>query len=345
MSLTAAELAADEISRGGPIGFDRFTEIALYSDQGFFTTGRGPGGHGADFLTSVEVGPLFAELVARWLDRCWIELGAPDPFEVAEVGAGRGQLAVGLLAAEPECARALDLTLVERSPRLAELASVRIPGARIEKTLGGRSVHVVLANELLDNMGSAVAELTGSGWVECRVGLDGDRFRFVHAELDPADRATLGDLVPGGRPGARVPVARRAVHWVSSVDCRVLCVIDYGATTAGLAERGIDGWLRTYSGHGPGVGPLEAVGEQDVTTDVPFDQLPRPTEHKSQATWLSELGAEELVAEGRRVWAERAGVGDLVALRARSRVNEDRILRDPDGLGRFGVLLWRSPAG
>ena len=39
-------------------------------------------------------------------------------------------------------------------------------------------------------------------------------------------------------------------------------------------------------------------------------------------------GLEGLVAEGRRVWTERAHLGDLEALRARSRVGEADALTD-----------------
>ena len=75
-----------------------------------------------------------------------------------------------------------------------------------------------------------------------------------------------------------------------------------------------------------------------------MDQLARvapPSAEHSQADWLVAWGIEELVEEGRRVWAERAGVGDLAALRARSRAVESEALTDPTGLGAFRVLEWR----
>jgi hypothetical protein len=46
------------------------------------------------------------------------------------------------------------------------------------------------------------------------------------------------------------------------------------------------------------------------------------------------------VAEGRRQWTERAGVADLAAVRARSRIREAEALTDPNGLGRFSVVEW-----
>ena len=46
-------------------------------------------------------------------------------------------------------------------------------------------------------------------------------------------------------------------------------------------------------------------------------------------------GIDALVEEGRRVWHERGAIGDLEAVRGRSRVGESEALLDPQGLGSF----------
>jgi hypothetical protein len=74
---------------------------------------------------------------------------------------------------------------------------------------------------------------------------------------------------------------------------------------------------------------------------VALDQLGRaPDALRTQAQFLQLHGVDELVAEGKRVWAERADIGDLAALRARSRVAEAEALLDPRGLGAFTVAEW-----
>jgi hypothetical protein len=85
---------------------------------------------------------------------------------------------------------------------------------------------------------------------------------------------------------------------------------------------------------------MDHLGEQDITVEVAVDQLPSPDEDTSQAAWLRRWGIDELVTEGRRTWHERAHLGDLEAIRARSRVNEAEALLDPDGMGSFRVLEW-----
>jgi SAM-dependent MidA family methyltransferase len=101
--------------------------------------------------------------------------------------------------------------------------------------------------------------------------------------------------------------------------------------------------VRTYRGHARGGGPLDDLGGQDVTCEVATDQLAlvrAPALHTTQAQWLRSHGLDDLVAEGRRVWDERAHMGDLAALTARSRLREAEGLTDPAGLGAFRVLVW-----
>jgi hypothetical protein len=64
----------------------------------------------------------------------------------------------------------------------------------------------------------------------------------------------------------------------------------------------------------------------------------------TQADALRAWGIDDLVADGRRIWNERAHVGDLAAMRARSRVREADALLDPEGLGGFMMLRWSGEA-
>jgi SAM-dependent MidA family methyltransferase len=123
----------------------------------------------------------------------------------------------------------------------------------------------------------------------------------------------------------------------------VVLAIDYGGDTAELIARPEHGWLRTYRAHGRGGDPLAQPGSADITIDVPFDQLNRvrrPSANRTQAEFLRANGIEELVAEARAVWTERASIGDFAALKARSFVNEADALLDESGLGAFRVVEW-----
>lgn len=361
----AAEAVAARIDRHGPIPFDELVELALYHPvDGFYSGGGAAGRRRGDFITSPEVGPLFGALLARWLDRRWDQLGRPDPYLVVEAGAGVGTLARSVLAAAPACRTALTYVLVERSSALrarhAEHLPLTEPQLVVSPSSGPRAVSlgalpavavtgVVLANELLDNLPFGLAERRADGWYEVRVGTDPVRGGFTEVVV-PAARELgelLSSLVPEAPAGSRVPVQRRAGEWLRDALFRVergaVLLLDYASTTPALARRPSAEWLRTYREHERGADPLRDVGRQDITVEVCVDQLARvrpPDRDRPQHELLRELGIDQLVEEGRRTWHERAHIGDLEAIRGRSRVREAEALLDVGGLGSFRAFEW-----
>ena len=321
--------------------FDDYVEHALYHpERGFYATG-GRAGRRGDFLTSPEVGPLFGAVVARALDTWWDELGRPDPFTVVDAGAGPGTLARTVRLAAPACGAVLRYVTVERS--VSQRAHHPDDVVRLEALPDEVITGVIVANELLDNVPFRLFERAGAGWCEVLVedGAEVLYDRFAVADLP----AALVDLdVP---VGARVPVQEAAGAWLRDALALLergrVVIIDYADTTASMATRPQDEWLRTYRGHERGGPPVDRPGTQDITVEVAVDQLVavRPPDlDQTQAAFLAAHGIEALVDEGRRIWAERAHLGDLAAIRARSRITEAEALCDPEGLGDFRVLQW-----
>lgn len=319
--------------------FDEYLERALYHpERGFYATG-GTAGRRGDFLTSPEVGPLFGAVIARALDTWWHDLGEPDPFTVVEAGAGPGTLARAVRAAVPECAGGLRYMTVERSA--AQRARQPDDLERLDRMPDRPFSGVVLANELLDNLAFRLFERTSDGWREAFV--DEGQEVLVEVAEPPEVLRALADAPTG----ARVPVQEQAAAWLGEALALVergrVVVIDYADTTAAMSRRPQDEWLRTYRAHGRGGPPLDQTGTQDVTVEVAIDQLAavrRPDVDQAQADFLGDHGIDGLVGEGRRVWVERAHLGDLEAIRARSRITEADALCEATGLGAFRVLQW-----
>ncbi|MGB0112096.1 MAG: SAM-dependent methyltransferase [Ilumatobacteraceae bacterium] len=331
------------IADTGPIPFERFMELALYGELGFYTRADGgSAGRRGDFLTSPEVGPLFGAVVARHLDAEWERIGRPDEFTVVDAGAGPGTLARTVLAARPKCGDALRYVAVEISDAQRE----RHPDG-IESVAGMPSVPidgVVIANELLDNLPFRLA-VFDQAWREAFVDVDatGQFVEVLSAPFDP-----MPSVLPTNPTfGSRAPLVGRAAAFVTDARALVrvgsVIAIDYGAArTAMLAGRPWRDWLRTYRDNERGDHYLAGPGTQDITIDVPFDQLPECDAIRSQSQFLQRSGIDDLVEEGKRIWAEQAARPGLEAMKMRSRISEAEALLDPAGLGAFLVAEWRT---
>ncbi|NJN32529.1 MAG: class I SAM-dependent methyltransferase [Synechococcales cyanobacterium RM1_1_8] len=121
------------------ITFADYMDRALYQPGGYYhqAPGIGPnvgpnlgsgGPTAGDFITSPHLCADFGELLAIQLLEMWEHLGRPQPFQIVEMGAGHGLLAVDilryLLREAPQLARddrpenSLDYRIIERSPSL-----------------------------------------------------------------------------------------------------------------------------------------------------------------------------------------------------------------------------------
>ena len=343
------QLLLERIATTGPLRYSEYIAEALYNPTFGFYSVAGRAGRRGDFLTSPEVGPLFGACIARYLDEVWSELGEPSPFVVVEAGAGPGTLARGVLAAAPRCLEAMEYVAVEVS---AAQRADHPDGVLSVEELPGGPVHVVIANELLDNLPFDLVTYTGDGWCSVLVGaVDGEL-----VEVTRPMAAVPNHLPADIREGGRIPVIDAAVQWcrdaIELVESGRVLLFDYSSGGSEIivndaSANASDAAIRTYRGNQRGDHPLADPGSQDITAQIPDEQLavvaPRALQQTSQAEFLRAYGIEELVDEGRRLWKERAHLGDLRAMQARSRIAESEALLDPSGLGGFSVFEWRLP--
>ena len=325
---------------GGSIPFSQFMEMALYGEGGFYS-GTGRAGRRGDFITSPEVGPLFGTVLARAIDDAWRRCGCPADFTVVEVGAGPGTLARSVVAANPACLEHGRYVAVEVSGNQRELhpdnvESVDVMPRRIDN-------GVIIANELVDNLPFDVW-VFDNGWRLSHVAVGNGGFVELLVQADvPA-------CLPARAPhGSRAPVHTAATQWLSNALGTVahgsVLVFDYcSSATAEVASMPWREWLRTYAQQQRGVHYLKNVGEQDITTQVCIDQLAavrEPDAVRTQSQFLQLWGINDLVEEGRALWAASAARPNLDAIKMRSRITEADALLDPTGLGNFMVLEWR----
>ncbi|MET9955012.1 SAM-dependent methyltransferase [Streptomyces sp. NPDC006339] len=316
-------------------------ERALYGPGGFFLRPEGPAGH---FRTSVHASPLFAGAVARLLVRSAEELGA-DEVAFVDVGAGRGELLTGVLAAVPPGLRVRPYG-VERAARPEGLD----PRITWTGRLPDGERGLLFANEWLDNVPVEVAQVDEAGAV-----------RYV--EVDGAGRERLGGVVAGPdaewlerwwplrEPGARAEIGRpRDAAWaaaVASLAAGTAVAVDYAHLSA---ARPLFGTLTGFRA-GREVPPVPD-GTCDLTAHVALDACgaagaavagpgrpgagPSAPEPVTQREALRALGVS-----GERPSLALASTDPVGYVRALASAGEAAELTAPGGLGDFLWLVQR----
>ncbi|MFD8022743.1 SAM-dependent methyltransferase [Streptomyces lavendulae] len=314
----------------GPVRWRPAMEAALYGPDGFYVRpgGPGPAGH---FRTSVHASPLYAGAVARLLRTVDGALGHPEGLDLVDVGAGRGELLTGVLAAlPPEVAGRVRPYAVERAGRPQGLdPRIRWVAEPPEGTTG-----LLFANEWLDNVPLDVAE--DGRYV--LVAPDGTE--TPGGPLDAADRAWLERWWPGAAAGeeGRAEIGRtRDEAWaaaVATLERGLAVAVDYAHTRAARPPFG------TLTGFREGreVAPVPDGG-CDVTAHVALDACAGPgAALLTQREALTALG----VPCGRPPLA-LASTDPAAYVRALSAAGEAAELTARGGLGDFGWLV--QPVG
>lgn len=277
---------------------------ALYGPAGFFIRER-PGDH---FRTSVTASPVYAQAVRMLAGRVDEALGRPDPYDVVDLGAGRGEL----LHALPDVPARWRLTAVERGPD---------PGSGLRwlpevPALTG----LLIANEWLDDVPLDVVE---DGRV---VLVDRDGRESVGPPAAPELLDWRERWWPEGR--AEVGFARDSA-WaaaVASVRRGLAVAVDYGHVQAGRRP--------TLTGYRAGtqVSPVPD-GSRDITAHVALDSCAATTGARllTQREALRALGVDSAMP----TWT-----GEPTAYAAGLQWASDAAeLLDPKGFGGFGWLV------
>lgn len=263
------------IETGGPIPLSTYMQIALHDPQdGYYATRPGIG---RDFITAPETSQIFGELIGLWLVHEWKALGAPETFQLVEIGPGRGQLMadalrVAVAVGGDPFADAAELVFVEPSRVLkAALEKMFSPlSPRFAATLAEvpAGPALIVANEYLDCLPARQFRRAEGAWRECVVGIGEDRqlaFGLAADEPCPPHGAALSGDVVEVQTGLDLVVA----DLVSRGGPVRALFIDYGPD-----DRAPGDTLRAYR-EGRQVGPLEAPGVCDLTVDVDFGRLAR----------------------------------------------------------------------
>jgi SAM-dependent MidA family methyltransferase len=325
----------DLIRERGPMTVAAFMERALYdSTTGYYARAARRSGRAGDFFTSVDVGPVFGELLARQV----IEMAALSEtraarhehearFDLVEAAAGNGRLSADILRAirrrDPALYDRLQLHLVEVSAdaRAAQRETLGDVGDRLSSSSGDLPeafAGALIANELLDALPVHQVVMRDDGLHEMYVDVRDDRLVTAEGPLSTPELGVyLERLAVPLEPGWRAEINLRAIDWTRAAVRRLtrgfVILIDYGHPAHELySVTHSAGTLTTFSRHtmaGPeqpaAAAPwLERPGEQDITAHVDFTSVQLAAEHEGaialgfldQTYFLLGLGAAELDA-------------------------------------------------
>lgn len=323
--MSFAEDIAALIAEQGPIGVDRYMAL---SNAHYYAT-RDPLGAAGDFTTAPEISQMFGELVGAALADCWQRAGAPETAVYAELGPGRGTLAVDALRVLASAGFGGEVHLIETSPALRCEQADRLPRAIFHDDLAGLpdAPLLLVANEFFDAL--PVRQRIGDS--ERQVVLVDGTLRF-----EPA----AGEVMEFS-PDRTAAIQQLAAKLARSGGAAL--IIDYGY---GAGERGDT--MQAVKAHQK-VGLLDHPGEADLTAHVDFAALAeaaraagaRASGMISQGSWLEILGL------GARAMALAAKNPDETEAIAAAR----RRLSGEEEMGQLFKLIgvhhpdWPAPAG
>jgi len=340
---SAYDEVVNQIQKTGPIPFEEFMEIALYSDNGYYSKPTSFGVYG-DYYTSPSIHPIFGYLFAIQIMNIWEYMDRPRPFTVVEIGAGDGTLGIDIVStirsADMPVSNYLEYIPIDKGPNKATVEGTAILEADgLDSCNAALASCVVISNELIDALPVDILEVRDGRTNLVYIGVDEQgnlKEELIETSLDEFVSFDISSL-----EGYRGPLCRGLGQWMPSVLDLVpkafFLNVDYGYEESDyLSMRKSSRLLQTYYKHVDNLSPLFRVGDQDITAHVNFTALRRvmaqrgikPVCNITQREWLFGLGYSD-VLNGMRLSGEVS----------RRELNLIDRLVEVEGLGGFRVEM------
>lgn len=311
------------IALTGPISVAQYMSACLTDPDGYYAR-QSPFGAEGDFVTAPEISQMFGEMIGAWLINAWIADGRPAPFDLVELGPGRGTLMADILRVartQPDFFEAARVVLVEaseamRAEQRRTLAPLHPSVRWADNAVGERPLYLV-ANELFDALPIRQFVSRGGRWYERTVGLEEGRLAFgLSPFATPFPAGEDADAPPEGA----VRETRTAADTLMGTIAEAIAgagqgaalVVDYGYAGNGWAET-----LQAVRRH-ESVDVLSTPGQADLSAHVDFRALARAAERPGAAVhgpvghgpFLLALGLAERAAQlaARGTEEERAAI-------------------------------------
>ncbi|XP_006839515.1 PREDICTED: NADH dehydrogenase [ubiquinone] complex I, assembly factor 7 [Chrysochloris asiatica] len=298
-----------KIKSTGPITVAEYMKEVLTNPAKGYYVHHDMLGEKGDFITSPEISQIFGELIGIWFISEWMATGKSSPFQLVELGPGRGTLTGDILRVFSQLGSVLknsdiSIHLVEVSQKLSEIQAMTLTEEKIplEQNAGSpvymkgvsksgipiswyrdlqdipKGYSFYLAHEFFDVLPVHKFQKTPQGWREILIDIDpevSDKLRFVLAPCaTPAEAFIQSD-----ETRSHVEVCPDAGVIIQELSQRI--ALTGGAAL--IADYGHDGTktdtFRGFCGHKLH-DVLIAPGTADLTADVDFSYLRRMAQEK-----------------------------------------------------------------
>jgi len=294
------------IAYEGNIAFERYMRLVLYHPVlGYYRRKKHPIGRAGDYITAPEVAPMYGSCVARALIAYWGAMGRPKTFDVVECGAGRGKLALDVMAyleeRMPQLYGAITYYLVEQSVYARLLFNIPEKYLRERKFVSigladlkpGSISGCMLSNEFFDAFPVHRLKMENETLKEIYVAIDPARPRnglkqFAFAEgpfYEFTDMLQSEQIWSAwqecGAPlqeGQQAEVSLGALNAFRSMAAALkkgfVLTVDYGDDAEKLyTAKCFDGTVMTYTNQQADAEYYADIGEKDITAHLNFTLL------------------------------------------------------------------------
>ncbi len=321
LSAALSAVIRGEIRDRGSMPFSRYMEMALYQPGlGYYSAGLHKLGATGDFVTSPELGSLFAGCLARQIEQLATHLRASHSsgYDILEIGAGNGSLANDILQQLDAGHLPGRYMILERSADLKQVQQQRLkrlaPGLReriewLDQPPGKPWKGLLLANEVIDALAIERFEVGVTGVRQLCVGETTGGFQWTSrpapAELGLAIDALGVEFPQPYRSELNLQLEPWLQAMTATMEQGLALFIDYGYPRREyyLPERD-DGTLICHYRHRAHDDVFFWPGLQDITAWVDFTALAEASDHchlqvegyTSQAMFLLACDLEQVLA-------------------------------------------------
>ena len=307
----------EKIAQTGDISFAEYMSMCLYQPGlGYYSSGMHKFGKEGDFITSPELGDLFARTFAMQFQQILSQLVKPV---ILELGAGTGQFCFDCLTeldnlnSLPEKYYILEISadLKERQKQKINSLpdSIRQRVEWISQPLQEKYEGIIFANEVIDALAVEVFKYSNNQYLQMRVDYE-ENFKTKWSEFPQGllKQLKAKELnLPENYVSEFVP---NLSAWLQSITQNlqkgVVLFVDYGyERDAYYHSQRNQGTLVCHHRHKSNFEYFENIGLQDITSFVDFTAVAEAADdcgldvegYTTQAYFLMSLGIQNLLGD------------------------------------------------